>query len=100
MNPDDLTDEQIAEYAAQFEQLPEKVILVEMLAELKVIRVALTQDRQERQEAGAEESATAYVCQRCVGDKIVAADKRERHARSEHAAPPGEELSLFRPVES
>jgi len=99
MNPDDLTDEQIEQYAAQFKQLPEKVILVEMLAELKAIRVALTQDGRETQEAGAEESATQYVCQRCVGETIVAADKRERHARSEHAAPPGEELSLFGPVE-
>jgi len=95
MNPDDLTDEDIAEYAAQFEELPEKVILVEMLAELKAIRVALTQDGREAQEPGADDAPTAYVCQRCVGETTVAADKRERHARSEHNAPPGEELSLF-----
>jgi len=99
MNPDDLTDEKIAEYAAQFEDLPEKVILVEMLAEVKAIRVALTQDRQERQEPGADDAPTAYVCQRCPGDRTVAADKRERHARSEHNCPPGEELTLFEPVE-
>jgi len=98
MNPKDLSDDDIAEYAAQFEDLPEKVILVEMLAELKAIRVALTQGGRETQETGASASADVFRCTRCPGEKTVAADKRESHARSEHKTPPGEALSIFEPV--
>jgi len=90
----DLTDDEIEQYAAEFEDLPEKVLLVEILAELKAIRQALTQA-----DADSDDSPTEYVCRRCEGDRTVPADDRVRHARSEHTAPPGEEESLFRPVE-
>jgi len=98
MNPDDLTDEKIAEYAAQFEDLSEKVILVEMLAELKALRVAVTAAVEDA-DGGADAPQENYVCQRCAGDKIIAAGERERHARSEHNTPPGEALSIFDPAE-
>jgi len=103
MNPDDLTDEKIAEYAAQFEDLPEKVILVEMLAELKALRVAVTAAVEDA-DGGADAPQENYVCQRCPApepgtETIVAAEKRVAHARSEHNTPPGEALSIFEPAE-
>lgn len=104
IDPDGLTDEQIAEYAAQFEELPEKVILVELLAEVKALRVAVTAAVEDA-DSGADTSADAYICQRCPvpehgRETVVAAEHRITHARGEHNTPPGEEMSIYEPVDS
>ena len=86
----ELTDQEREQYAAEWEQVSEKVLLAQIYAELQQIRVALT-DAQAGSDAA--EEPDAYQCQRC--NATVQADARERHAREQHKAPPDMIDSLF-----
>ena len=87
---DELTDKEKEQYADEWEQVSEKVLLAQIYAELQQIRVALT-DAQSRSEQ--EQDADAYQCKRC--NATVQADALERHAREQHKAPPDMIDSLF-----
>jgi hypothetical protein len=80
------------DYQEQWDDIDEKVLLVQILTELQQIRVALT-DAQSRSEQ--EQDADTYQCKRC--NATVQADARERHAREQHKAPPDMEDVLFTP---
>jgi hypothetical protein len=80
------------DYADEWEQVSEKVLLAQIYAELQQIRVAL-EGAQSRSEQ--EQDADTYRCKRC--NATVQADARERHAREQHKCPPDMEDVLFTP---
>jgi len=83
------------DYADEWEQLDEKVILAQILTELQQIRLALTDA-----ETGASDDAgdpTEYRCRKC--QKVVPADARGAHARDTHKAPPEMAEGMFTAVE-
>jgi hypothetical protein len=89
-----MTNEQ-DDYAAEWEQLDQKVILAQILTELQQIRLALTDA-----ETGASDDAgepTAYRCRKC--QTTVPADARADHARNAHKAPPAMADGMFTAVE-
>jgi len=93
----DPRDEQDPDYEAEWEQLDEKVILAQILAELSQIRMLL--DDADAAQSDREDDATEmFRCTACV-DTRVPADERARHAREQHKAPPGAEATLFERVE-
>jgi hypothetical protein len=91
-----MTDDE-PDYESEFEDLDEKVVLVEILAELQQIRRALTDADSGRQRASSGD--VMYRCTRCADGTEVPEGKRERHARNEHRAPPDMALSMFEPIE-
>lgn len=76
------------DYEEQWEQLGEKVILAQILAELQQIRMGLSDAT-----TGDESGPTMYECQRC--QTTVQAEERQRHAREQHKAPPDMAESMF-----
>jgi len=85
------------DFEQEWDDLDEKVILVQILTELQQIRLLLSEaDRDAQSESS---SGTMYVCTKCPDDTQVPKSDRERHARSEHNAPPGMAESLFTEVE-
>ena len=87
---DDLTDDERAQYEREWEQLDEKVILAQILAELQQIRMALS-------DADTDASRDEWRCTKC--GTTVDADDRARHAQGQHNAPPGLAAELFEKVE-
>ena len=71
------------DFEEQWNDLDEKVILAQILAELQQIRLLLSDAESGAQSDGDEQDA--YRCRKC--DATVPADARERHARSQHKAP-------------
>jgi hypothetical protein len=87
----DHNDSQDEEYQEQWEELDEKTILVQILAELQQIRTLLSDAN-----TGTQEDASnggGYRCRHCGA--LVPADDRERHATSEHKAPPERVDAMF-----
>jgi len=83
------------DYADEWEQLDEKVILAQILTELQQIRLLLSQA-----DTGAsddDDDETAYRCRKCA--EVVEADARADHARNAHKAPPGVADGMFTAVE-
>jgi hypothetical protein len=93
-----MTDDTRDDNEAEWEQLDEKVLLAQMLAELQRMNQLLagagveTSDRDDN-----EDATTMYRCRRCP--ETVPEDDRERHARASHSAPPGMVEQLFERVE-
>lgn len=86
------------DYEAQWDDLDGKVILAQLLAEQQRTNRLLAQALQDG--AGdAERDAPTYECTKCPGEVRVPAGDRERHARSEHNAPPDVVNALFTEVE-
>ena len=85
-NPDD--------YAAEYDDLEEKDILIGILTELQQIRVML-----QARDAGDDDDDTppTYACDRC--DAEVPKDKRAQHARDAHKAPPSMATEIFTEVD-
>lgn len=83
------------DYEQQFEELDEKVVLVQILSELQAIRQLLTDAETDAPSDSTEQET--YRCTLCPGDVTVPKAKRERHAQSQHNAPPGE-LGMFERV--
>lgn len=81
-NPDD--------YADEWEQLDNTVILVQILTELQQIRMALTDTAQ-------TDDTPMYECTKC--NATMAKDERERHAIGQHKAHAEMVASLFEVVE-
>ena len=71
------------DFEQQWDDLDDKVILVQILTELQQIRMALTQGRQGTQTDRKSESM--YECKRC-GEQVTQGEK-ERHAYKQHKAP-------------
>lgn len=70
------------QFEQQWQDLDEKVLLVQILTELQQIRQALTQaDR---------DPEVSYRCRKC--DEVVSAAARERHATKQHKMPPDMDL--------
>jgi len=83
------------DYQAVWDDVPEKVILAQIMSELQQIRLLLAEgDTRPSDDAESEDS---YQCLRC--NATVPKADRERHAESQHKAPPGVAESLFEPVE-
>lgn len=100
MSDPDIPDEAHERADETFQDIPEKVILAQILVELQEIRRELTQGGRETRETGASDAERMFRCTRCPGEKTLASSKRESHARSEHKTPPGEALSIFEPVDA
>ena len=83
------------DFEDQWNDLDEKVILVQILTELQQIRLLLSQA--DSGASDASEDKDTYQCQRCP--ETVPADARERHARSAHKAPPETVDGMFEVVE-
>jgi RNA polymerase-binding transcription factor DksA len=84
------SEEERAEFEEQLADVDQKVVLVQILMELKAINEALREPRQE------EESINTYLCTAC-GDPVPA-EKRQTHAQQQHGAPadlPVEDLGMF-----
>jgi hypothetical protein len=75
--------------AEQWENLDDKTLLVQILMELKAIRMRLPEDTTEHQ----AQSTAMYECDHCGA--TVKADERKDHALSQHKAPPDMMDTLF-----
>jgi len=75
--------------AEQWENLDDKTLLVQILMELKAIRMRLPEDTTEHQ----EQSTAMYECDHCGA--TVKADERKDHALTQHKAPPDMMDTLF-----
>ena len=95
MNEQDLSDKEREQHEQVWQDLDEKVILAQILTELQQIRLLLSDAESGTQSDGGEQDA--YRCRKC--DATVPAGDRERHARSQHKAPPGMVDGLFTEVE-
>jgi hypothetical protein len=77
---------------AQYDELDEKAILMDIAAQLDAIRRLL-----EHQQTGTDElSEPMYECTKC--GTHVTAQERQDHARGTHNAPPGMVDELFTKV--
>jgi len=79
------------DYADEWEQLDEKVMLAQILTELQQIRMALTTQQEPQSDR------VRYRCSKC--GETVSEDKRERHAQREHKAPADMTDAMFEVVE-
>jgi hypothetical protein len=95
MNPDNIPDDAEAVADETFQDIPEKVILAQILTELQQIRLLL-QTADSGAQSDADDAAT-YRCREC--QTTLPADQRERHAREQHKAPPGLAEQFFERVE-
>ena len=93
--PADLSDDKREQYEQQWQDLPEKVILVQILAELQRLNQTLSDAEGGAQSDGDEQDA--YRCRKC--DATVTAGDRERHARSQHKTPADMVDGMFEEVE-
>lgn len=91
MTEDPFTADELAEYSDDLEDVTKKELLLEIMVELKTIRYYAEQALQPEQEPSESETPDLYECTMC--EATVPADKREDHARSEHNAPPGMDVS-------
>jgi len=92
-----MTNEQ-DDYADEWEQLDEKVILAQILTELQQIRLALT-DAETGASRDSDDAPTEYTCTKCPGDTRVPAGERQRHAREQHKATEDMVDGMFEGVE-
>lgn len=93
MSERELSDAEREQAAETLDGLDDTDLLIGILTELQQIRLLLS-DESAQQDAG--DAAGMYACQRCGA--TVEAGERERHARSEHRAPPGVAEELFEEV--
>ena len=80
------------DYAAEYDDLEDKDILIGILTELQQIRVML-----QARDAGDDDTPPTYACDRC--DAEVPEDKRATHARDAHKAPPSLAEGMFTRVD-
>lgn len=83
------------DFEQQWDDLDDKVILVQILTELQQIRMALTDATQSPQTDRSSEPM--YECKRC--GKQVLQREAEQHARRQHKAPVDMVGSMFTEVE-
>ena len=83
------------DFEQQWDDLDDKVILVQILTELQQIRMALTGPTQGSQTD--RNSATMYECKRC-GEQVTQGEK-ERHAMNAHKCPADMVDGMFVEVE-
>ena len=83
------------DFEQQWDDLDDKVILVQILTELQQIRMALTGAAQHPQTD--RNSAPMYECKRC--GKQVTEGEAPRHGYKEHKAPPDMVAGMFVEVE-
>ncbi|AFH22750.1 hypothetical protein OSG_eHP34_00085 [environmental Halophage eHP-34] len=76
--------------AEQWDDLDDKTLLVQILMELKAIRMRLPEDTSQEQHT---DTTTMYECDHCGA--TVKADERKDHALSQHKAPPDMMDTLF-----
>jgi len=93
-----VTDD-IDDYGQQWDDLDPKVLLAQLLAEQQRTNQLLTQvlDDTPTPTDDAQDATPMYDCRLCTD--TVPEDDRERHARDNHAAPPGDADRLFTRVE-
>jgi len=87
-----LSDDELEELEAQYEQLDPKVLQIQMLMELKAIRMHLADGESETTEKPTE----VYQCSACM--ETVPSDELQSHAVEHHNAPadmPVEDLGLY-----
>jgi hypothetical protein len=80
------------DYAAEYDALDDKDILIGILTELQQIRVML-----QTRDTGDDDTPPTYACDRCGAE--VPKDKRAAHARDAHKAPPSMATEIFTPVD-
>lgn len=85
------------DYQDEWEDLDEKVLLVQLLAEQQRTNQLLAELVGDDTATDTGDDTTEYRCTRC--GRVVAESDRERHTTSQHKAPPGQHESLFDPVE-
>lgn len=85
--PRSVDDDDPDDYADEWDEIDEKVLLAQILTELQQIRLAIQGAEQ------ATEQSDTFECRKCGA--TVEADARERHASEQHRAPPGAEDTLF-----
>ena len=83
------------DFEQQWDDLDDKVILVQILTELQQIRMALTGAAQDSQTN--RNSEPMYECKRC-GTQVTQGEK-ERHAYKQHKAPSDMLGGMFTEVE-
>ena len=83
------------DFEQQWDDLDDKVILVQILTELQQIRMALTKGRQDSQTD--RNGELMYECKRC--GKQVTQGEKERHAYKQHKAPTDMDGGMFTEVQ-
>ena len=84
----DLTEAQQADYQQQLDDISEKDLLLEIMAELKAIRYSLEQEKRRPNATISEpqsESEDRYQCLQCR--EIVKEEQRQKHLTDQHNAP-------------
>ena len=75
--------------AEQWDELDDKTVLVQILMELKAIRMRLPEDTTEQH----TDTTTMYECDHCGA--TVKAEERKDHALSQHKTPPDIMETIF-----
>ncbi len=78
-----------------WDDIDDKDILIQILAELQTIRVAMTDETDIHTDTGTHEPQ--YNCDKCGG--TIAKGDRETHARTAHKAPPSLAQDIFTRVD-
>lgn len=81
----DPSEEQREEYQQQLDDITEKDLLLEIMAELKAIRYELQNDGFESINQPGGEETDRYQCLQCR--EIVKEDDRQKHLMEQHNAP-------------
>lgn len=87
----EFSNDEMAEFEAQYEDLDQKTIQISQLVELQRIRTLLEHGLSGSAEESTE--STTYECIRC--ETRVNADNRREHIEESHNAPPDLDLSTM-----
>jgi hypothetical protein len=87
-----------ADPAQRYEDMDEKLVLVQILAELQAIRTEVTDNdaAPTPPQSDTTDAADMYKCRKCQRE-VKAADRRD-HALERHKAPPEVARDIFDPV--
>lgn len=85
------------DYAEEWQELDEKVLLVQLLAEQQRTNTLIEQLLGGDTTPSKDEATPMYRCELC--DKEVKEEDRQRHAEGQHKTPPGAWDSVFERVE-
>lgn len=98
-NGEELESDDDPDYEAEWDDLSEKAVLVQLLAEQQRTNMLLEEALQNGASDASQASggATVYRCRKCPAE--VQTDERERHAAEAHNAPHGMVEELFEEVE-
>jgi hypothetical protein len=91
-----MSDDTRPDPAQRYEDMDEKLVLVQILAELQAIRQEVTAPADATPDTDTAHAPDMYRCHRC--SREVKATDRYDHAIERHKAPPEQAGGMFTPV--